>query len=258
MGIEHLYGDQVHISDSAWLRSLLARIGSPETPVQEVPDLVRAAYRHMIPGILGQEFPVVQGRSVTRMAATEPRGYYSGPMLSVETKLVIVAVIRAGILPAMTCYEEANRVLPIANVRLDFVNMSRTTDDEGRVTGVQFDGSKIGGPVNDAIVLIADPMGATGGTIARTIEIYENLEGGPPLDIIAAHLMVTPEALARLTPAYPKLKIYSGRLDRGMSPDEVLATIPGTHKDRERGLNATQYIVPGAGGIGELLSNSWV
>jgi uracil phosphoribosyltransferase len=258
MAIEHLYGDNVHISDSAWLRSLLARIGSPETPVQEIPDLVRAAYRHMIPEILGREFPIVQGRAVTRMAATEPKGYYSGPLLGSDTKLAIVAVIRAGILPAMTCYEEANRVLPIANVRLDFMNMSRTTDEEGRVTGVQFDGSKIGGPVNDTIVLIADPMGATGGTIARTIEIYQNLDGGPPPKIIAAHMMVTPEAVQRLTASHPDLRIYAGRFDRGMSSDEVLATIPGTHKDRERGLNATHYIVPGAGGIGELLTNSWV
>ena len=53
MAIEHLYGDNVHISDSAWLRSLLARIGSPETPVQEVPDLVRAAYADPVAAPVG-------------------------------------------------------------------------------------------------------------------------------------------------------------------------------------------------------------
>lgn len=258
MALEHLYGDHVHISDSAWLRSLLARIGSPDTPVQEVPDLVRTAYRQMVTEILAAEFPIVNGQVVTRMGATEPRAYYQGPLLSGDTKLVVVAVIRAGILPAMTCYEEANRVLPISNVRLDFVNMSRQTDAEGRVTGIEFTGSKIGGPVKDAVVLIADPMGATGGTIDRTLQIYRELEDGTPAKVIAAHLMVTPEYIQRLAPLYPDLRIYAGRLDRGMSPDDVLQTPPGTHKDRERGLNATQYIVPGAGGIGELLTNSWV
>ncbi|MEI8254618.1 MAG: hypothetical protein WCJ30_03005, partial [Deltaproteobacteria bacterium] len=41
------------------------------------------------------------------------------------------------------------------------------------------------------------------------------------------------------------------------SPD-VLATVPGTHPDRERGLDDRQYIVPGAGGLGELLNNAWI
>ena len=84
-------------------------------------------------------------------------------------------MIRAGILPAQACYEAAVEVLPPANVRLDFLNMSRVTDDDDRVTGVRLDGSKIGGPVDDALVLIPDPMGATGGTISRAIEVYAEL-----------------------------------------------------------------------------------
>ncbi|MHC4920822.1 MAG: hypothetical protein ACYTKC_14685 [Planctomycetota bacterium] len=70
--------------------------------------------------------------------------------------------------------------------------------------------------------------------------------------------MVTPEAIQRLQATHPDTRIYGGRLDRGLSPEEVLKTVPGTHPDRERGLNDLQYIVPGAGGIGELLTNSWV
>ena len=31
----------------------------------------------------------------------------------------------------------------------------------------------------------------------------------------------------------------------------------GTHWERERGLNEQGYIVPGAGGMGEVLNNSW-
>lgn len=259
MGIEHHYGANVHFSDSVWLRSLLARIGSPDTPVQEVPALVRAAYRHLFAEILAREFPVVQGRSTTRMQPIEgDAATYVGPLLSPETKLVVVAVIRGGILPAETCYEEACRVLPPANVRLDFLNMSRTVDADGRVTGVQFDGSKIGGPVEGAVLLIPDPMGATGGTVARTIEVYAEMSGTMPQKIVASHLMITPESVQRLTAAYPDLRIYAGRFDRGLSRADVLKTIPGTHPEKERGLNDTHYIVPGAGGIGELLTNSWV
>jgi len=37
-----------------------------------------------------------------------------------------------------------------------------------------------------------------------------------------------------------------------------LATPPGTHPALERGLTESHYIVPGAGGLGELLTNSWI
>jgi uracil phosphoribosyltransferase len=258
MFLEHHYGPHVHLSDSVWLQSLLVRIGSPETPVHEVPRLVRAAYRYLLATILAREFPVIRSQRATRMAATEPRAMYSGRLLSPATPLVVCAVIRGGILAAETCFEEAGHVLPPENVRLDFLNMSRTTDAEGRVTGVRFDGSKIGGSIDDTVVLIPDPMGATGGTVARVIEVYRETVGGTPLAFVAAHMMVTPEAVQRLTEAYPELRIYAGRFDRGLSPPAVLKTAPGTHKDQERGLTDTQYIVPGAGGIGELLTNAWV
>ena len=39
---------------------------------------------------------------------------------------------------------------------------------------------------------------------------------------------------------------------------EVLATLPGTHWDRERGLTEHHYIVPGGGGLGEVINNSFV
>jgi hypothetical protein len=42
-----------------------------------------------------------------------------------------------------------------------------------------------------------------------------------------------------------------------MSDPEVLATMPGTYWDREKGLDEKSYIVPGAGGMGEVINNSW-
>ena len=46
--------------------------------------------------------------------------------------------------------------------------------------------------------------------------------------------------------------------DRGLSPEDVLATTPGECWGDERGLNERQYIVPGAGGLGEVINNSFV
>jgi hypothetical protein len=52
--------------------------------------------------------------------------------------------------------------------------------------------------------------------------------------------------------------VYALRLDRGLSPAHVLDTVPGTLWDEERGLDDHCYIVPGGGGLGEVLNNSFV
>ena len=66
-----------------------------------------------------------------------------------------------------------------------------------------------------------------------------------------------PEYLKNVTEAVGDICVYTARLDRGLSPPDVLETLPGTRWDEERGLNENGYIVPGAGGMGEVLNNSW-
>jgi uracil phosphoribosyltransferase len=254
----HHYGPGVHVLDDPYVLTLLARLGAPETGTAEVPALVRTAYQRLMQEVLAREFPLAQARIQTRMAETEPRAFYHGPILCPETKLILCTVIRAGILPSQTCYEVATAILPPANVRLDFLNMSRTVDEGHRVTGVRLDGTKIGGPVDDAVIVVPDPMGATGGTVCRAIDVYKALPCRPPRAVIAVHLMATPEAIQRVREAHPEVSLYAARLDRGLSPPDVLAAEPGLHWDRERGLDERQYVIPGAGGLGELLTNSWI
>jgi uracil phosphoribosyltransferase len=69
--------------------------------------------------------------------------------------------------------------------------------------------------------------------------------------------MITPEYLKRVTTDCPDLHVLALRLDRGLSTDKILNSIPGTFWDEERGLNDQQYIIPGAGGVGEILNNSY-
>jgi uracil phosphoribosyltransferase len=72
------------------------------------------------------------------------------------------------------------------------------------------------------------------------------------------HCIVTPEYLRHMKTFHPEVQIYAIRLDRGLSPKEILETKPGTHWDKEKGLNSKSYIVPGGGGLGEVLNNSFV
>ena len=61
-----------------------------------------------------------------------------------------------------------------------------------------------------------------------------------------------------LSDRHPDLVLYAIRLDRGMSDPEIFSSKLGEHRKEERGLNERQYIVPGAGGLGEILNNSYV
>jgi uracil phosphoribosyltransferase len=72
------------------------------------------------------------------------------------------------------------------------------------------------------------------------------------------HMIVTPEYLRNMQKNAPDVTIYTIRLDRGLSAPDVLACKPGVRWDEERGLNDIHYIVPGGGGIGEVMTNSWV
>jgi uracil phosphoribosyltransferase len=146
-------------------------------------------------------------------------------------------------------------------VRQDHISIGRTTDDQQKVTGSAVSGHKIGGGVDGAVVLFPDPMGATGGTIAEAIDIYKKQAQDTQrkaLKYIALHCIVTPEYLKKIQSRHPDVIVYAIRLDRGLSPKEVLDTVPGTHWDRERGLNDKHYIVPGGGGFGEILNNAYV
>ncbi len=256
--LPHQYGEDVVLFDDPFLTTLLARIGSPETGTAAVPGLVRTAYRRLLEEVLAREFPTRAQRAATRMTAQEPAAFVQGEFLCRQTKLVLCAVIRAGILPAQACYEAALDVLPPEHVRIDFLNMSRVVDAQHQVTGVRLDGSKLGGGVDDAVVVIPDPMGATGSSVLKAASYYEALSSGPPAAIITMNLIVTPEFIRNVTAARPTAQIYAFRLDRGLSDPDVLRTVPGTHPERERGLNDHQYIVPGAGGLGEVINNVFV
>ena len=135
--------------------------------------------------------------------------------------------------------------------------MSRVVDENEHVIGSHLGDSKIGGPIDDTIVLFPDPMGATGGSLVEVISHYKNLVAGKARKFVAVHLIVTPEYLKRLKDEHPDVVIYALRLDRGGSSKEILAQKPGLHWEEESGLSDKQYIIPGGGGFGEIMNNAY-
>jgi uracil phosphoribosyltransferase len=169
-----------------------------------------------------------------------------------------VGIARAGTMPSQVVFELMNDVLDPALVRQDHLFMSRQTNEQGEVIGATWHDAKIGRDVGDRYVLFPDPMGATGSSMVSALTYYKTELEGAPAKCIAMHLIVTPEYIKRVHGAHPDAVIYALRLDRGLSSAKVLKEVPGALWAEERGLNDIHYIVPGAGGVGEILNNAWI
>ena len=257
--IAHGYGPRVHVLADPWSLSLLARFAAPDCGIDEVHRLLDAAYARLFAAAV-RELPMAVSDAPTRMAAAVgARGTYRGVVIDRASRAVIVDVARAGMLPAHQLQRALHLVLPADHTRVDHLYFQRVADPiTGRVTGVSASGSKIGGDVDGVTMFVPDPMGATGASLVQALAHYEDNVAGRPSKRVSVHLVVTPEFLAHVTKACPDLAVYCLRVDRGMSAPDVLETPLGARWSEERGLSDNDYIVPGAGGVGELISNSFV
>ncbi len=256
--IEHHYGPRVHILNNPFLHTLLARLCAAETFQPEIDRLVELLYTHLISIVVNKEFVKVDLNSATRMTAIHPEQRILGKGISPDQKAVCVNLARAGTFPSHICYQFLHYALHHENIRQDHIFASRLTDDKNKVSGTELGGTKIGGEIDDRFVIFPDPMGATGNTLVSAIEFYKQKIKGPARKFLALHLIVTPEYLKCVLAAHPDVEIYCIRLDRGLSSEAALKAAPGKLWDEEKGLNKNDYIVPGGGGFGEIMNNSFV
>ncbi len=256
--IEHRYGANVHIVANPFLLGHLATLCAKETRQPDITRLVRILYEDLIRTVLNVEFPRRRVSVPTRMIDTSPQGIFEGEVIDRAVRAVTVNIARAGALPSQVAYDLLNETLEPSLVRQDHIIMSRMLGVNEEVVGAGIGGMKIGGDIDEAFLLFPDPMGATGSSLATAIETYKTKVPGKPRRIVNIHLIVTPEYLRAMTRAHPDVIVYAIRVDRGLSAPDVLATIPGTRWDEERGLDDHQYIVPGGGGFGEILNNAYV
>ncbi len=256
--IKHHYGERVHVIDDKCLSTVLTELCLESTKQPLINEFVSRLYSSLIEKVLDSEFPHMSVNVKTRMTAIHPDARLSSMILDRNQRTVCVNLARAGTLPSHICYTFLNYVLNPDLVRQDHITAARKTNENNQVIGTSLAGSKIGGDIEKSIVIFPDPMGATGGTIVSALDYYKKNVEGQGRKFIAIHLIVTPEYLKRVLTAHPDLTVFSLRVDRGLSSSEILKTELGKNWDQERGLDDTHYIVPGAGGVGELLNNSFV
>ncbi len=255
--ISHHYGPNVHILDDLMATSGLARLSNSKTGQHEVRGLTGALYREvLLRAVINLIFPTSSVGVMTPMAKfVDKRGMLLAEVINPTTKVAIATLLRAGEVPASVCFNRLSGILDPDTVRQDFFGAGRITNDAHQVTGTDVTYMKIG-DLQDRVLLIPDPMGATGGTVVKTLSLYSADQVSVARAIVAMHLIITPEYIKRVHAEHPQAKIFALRLDRGMSDQEVLESVPGTFPDRERGLTDNHYIVPGAGDLGYRLTGA--
>lgn len=261
--LDHRYGPQFHILDDLAAGTMLARVRDRATVQPELNRLITELYRFLIWRVVAQEMPHQHLEVSTPMVDNlpvddAPRGVWSGTILDRRTRVAVLSIARAGTLPSQVVYDFIAGLLGGNAVCMDNLSMSRTTDKDHRVTGAAIHGAKTAATIQGSYLLVPDPMGASGTTLCQALEYYRTSVSGAPAGIIAMHLMVTPEYIRMVREKWPMVRVYALAVDRGLSSPEVLRAVPGDRIDEERGLTDTQYVVPGAGGLGERISNVYV
>lgn len=251
--MEHHYGSNFHLIGDTFLQTLLTELCQAQTNQPQINRLVQLMYNGLIVHAANHLFPQKKSDVQTRMNAS-----LKSDILNPDTKAVTVNLARAGTYPSHICYEYLHWFLKSENIRQDHIFAARKTDDTDKVTGTNLSSFKIGGSIENSYVLFPDPMGATGGTIISAIDYYQKQIAGPAAGYIALHLIVTPEYLKKVLSLNAPIHVFALRVDRGLSEEFVLNSPLGLYWDKEKGLNEKQYIIPGAGGLGELLNNSFV
>src|SRR5262249_19583723 len=157
----------------------------------EANRLICELYRVLVHDVVAAELPRRPIEVPTRMIDHTPFGVWSGEAIDPTAQAVGVAVARAGLYPSPGTFDFPEQVLRPEGVRQDHLSLGRQVDASGRVVGAALGAAKIGGPIQDAFVLIPDPMGATGSTVTRVLEHYQSAVHGTARKVIAIHLIVT-------------------------------------------------------------------
>ena len=142
------------------------------------------------------------------------------PGRRVAPDVVVVPVLRAG----LGMLDAVLELVPHA--RVGHIGLQR---DEMTAVASQYY-SKLPGPLDQAYVLMVDPMLATGGSAVAALDL---LHCAGAVNIRLVCIVAAPEGIALVEHHHPDVHIYTPVVDRG--------------------LNDQKYIVPGLGDFGDRL-----
>ena len=133
-------------------------------------------------------------------------------------KLAIVPILRAG----LGMVDGVRSLVPTAKV--GHIGLYR--DPETHEPKEYY--CKLPDPINDRVILVVDPMLATGGSGSDAIRLIKE-KGGKKIKFMC--IVAAPEGIERIKKEHPDVQLYVGALDRE--------------------LNSNKYILPGLGDAGD-------
>ena len=138
----------------------------------------------------------------------------------IADELVVVPILRAGVGMLQGLLD----LVPTA--RVGFVGMYRDPVTKEAVDYYH----KLPPQTKDGMVVVIDPMIATGGSTAAAIDLIKTLE---PAKVVVVSIVTCPDGIQAVEAAHPDVDIYTASIDEGLD-------------DRK-------YIVPGLGDAGDRL-----
>lgn len=134
-------------------------------------------------------------------------------------KLAVVPILRAGL-------GMVNGILALApNAKVGHIGLYR--DEETHEPHEYY--CKLPEPINDRLVVVTDPMLATGGSAVAAIDFIKQ-HGGKNIKFMC--VIATPEGLKKLSEHHPDIQIYVGQLDDGLTKEAYIRPGLGDAGDR--------------------------
>lgn len=201
----------VHLITHPFVHDALATLRDASTP----PDIFRRVARRMsllIAAEVLKEIPTVDGTVETPLGTAFAR--------RVDARVTLVPVLRAG----LGMIDGILDLLP--STRVGHIGLQR---DETTAEAMRYY-VKLPPDLARDVVLITDPMLATGGSAVAAIELLR--EAGAR-DLRFVCIVAAPEGIAAIERRFPDVPIYTPVVDRE--------------------LNAHKFIVPGLGDFGDRL-----
>lgn len=201
----------VHLITHPFVHDALATLRDASTP----PDIFRRVARRMsllIAAEVLKEIPTVEGTVDTPLGTAFAR--------RVQARVTLVPVLRAG----LGMIDGILDLLP--STRVGHIGLQR---DETTAQAMRYY-VKLPPDLGDDVVLITDPMLATGGSAVAAIELLR--EAGAR-DLRFVCIVAAPEGIAAIERRFPDVPIYTPVVDRE--------------------LNGQKFIVPGLGDFGDRL-----
>jgi uracil phosphoribosyltransferase len=135
---------------------------------------------------------------------------------------LLVPVLRAG----LGMVDQAHALIPEA--RVGFVGVARDESTHNPVPYLE----SLPADLRIQPVMVLDPMLATGGSMAYTIEL---LAARGAVDITVICVVCAPEGVAALEKAAPQARLFTATIDEGLNDDAYIVPGLGDAGDRQFG-----------------------